>query len=679
MIAWLLLAVSPSAAGPSAKAAQPVESKGEEIVVTGERISRSERETASSVEVFGEKDIERAAGADRIEQILELTPNVQISSGGEAPTIRGQDATGPTRDLPAFLGGTRPRTTLVVGVLSVGFSEFIFGSAPLWDLDRIEVFRSPQTTTQGQNSIAGAIFIHTKDPSFTPEARARAIVGDFRTRQFSVVGSAPISDELAVRIAGDLRYSRPASRMADRAEGADPNHDVYGLLRFKLLAKPSALPGSRIEIAYAHSASQMPQIEGLRPPFKKRRDPVATYGTFRTNIDSLTASMAVDLATALTSSTVLSFGDSDIQRFAPEGLGETTIKGNDWSGETLLRWAPDGPLAATFGASYRRANLQQRIDLSQLSGVGRFTDVQTAFALFGEANWSLTPKLHLTAGLRYQRDSQTRSGALATDDAPIGLDYDRSFHAWLPKLSLAYDVTADVRVGALVQRAYNPGGTTLRFDTGAPDLFEAESLWDYEMFARGSFADGRVTVTANAFYYAMRNAQRGQPIIIFAPTGSAVTFADLFNVPKARSNGAELSVTWHPSANFSAGLGLGLLRTRITSAEAPYAQFEGKHFQRSPDFSASASLNWEPAPHLTLSAQARHNSGYFSDDLNQPDRKVSGWTKFDAQAAYDFARFRVHGYVRNLFDKFYPTYLFSSTFATAGDPREVGIGLEVGF
>jgi outer membrane receptor protein involved in Fe transport len=58
---------------------------------------------------------------------------------------------------------------------------------------------------------------------------------------------------------------------------------------------------------------------------------------------------------------------------------------------------------------------------------------------------------------------------------------------------------------------------------------------------------------------------------------------------------------------------------------------------------------------------------------------VSGWTKFDAQAAYDFARFRVHGYVRNLFDKFYPTYLFSSTFATAGDPREVGIGLEVGF
>lgn len=678
MIAWLLLAVSTNAAATPAAAEQPVETAGEDIVVTGERISRSERETASSVEVFGEEDIERTAG-DRIEQILEMTPNVQISSGGEAPTIRGQDATGPTRDLPAFLGGTRPRTTLVVDGRAVSFNEFIFGSAPLWDLDRVEVFRSPQTTTQGQNSIAGAIFVQTRDPSFTPEYRVRVIAGDFRTRQLSIVGSGPLSDEVAVRIAGDLRYSRTSSKIADHAEGADPNHDVYGLLRFKLLAKPSALPGARLELAYAHSASQMPQIEGLRPPFKKRRDPADGYGTFRTNVDSLTASMAADLAPTLSSSTLLTFGDSDIQRFAPEGLGETTINGNDWSGESILRWSADGPLAATFGASYRRANLRQRIDLSQLSGIGRFTDTQEALGLFGEVSWSLTPKLHLTAGLRYQRDSQTRAGALATDDAPIDLNYGRTFHAWLPKLSLAYDLTPDVRVGALVQRAYNPGGTTLRFDTGAPDLFEAESLWDYELFTRGSFADGRVTVAANAFYYAMRDAQRGQPIVILAPTGAPVTFADLFNVPKARSTGAELSVKWRPNSAFSAGLGLGLLRTRITSAEAPYARFEGKHFQRSPDFSASASLSWEPVPRLTLSAQARHNSGYFSDDLNQPDRRVRGWTKLDAQVAYDFGRFRIHGYVRNLFDKFYPTYFFSSTFATAGDPREVGIGLEAGF
>src|SRR5687767_13979474 len=177
--------------GAEAQDPQPAE----EIVVTGERVTRSVRETPSSVAVIGAREIEQAAGADRIDQILDLIPNVQVSSGGEGPTIRGQDTTGPTRDLPAFLGRTRPRTTLIVDGRPVSFNEFVFGAAPLWDVDRVEVFRSPQTTTQGQNSIAGAIFVETSDPSFTREFRARGIAGDFLTRQLSVSATGPLSGE----------------------------------------------------------------------------------------------------------------------------------------------------------------------------------------------------------------------------------------------------------------------------------------------------------------------------------------------------------------------------------------------------------------------------------------------------------------------------------------------------
>ena len=61
----------------------------------------------------------------------------------------------------------------------------------------------------------------------------------------------------------------------------------------------------------------------------------------------------------------------------------------------------------------------------------------------------------------------------------------------MPKVTLAYDVTPDFRIGAMVQKAYNPGGTTIRVDTLQPDEFKAERLWDYELFARGKFAGGR--------------------------------------------------------------------------------------------------------------------------------------------------------------------------------------------
>ena len=651
----------------------------ETIIVTGERVRRLLRDTASSVSVATARDID-AASADRIEQILSLVPNVQMSSGGEGPTIRGQDTTGPTRDLPAFLGGTRARTTLIVDGRAVGFNEFIFGVSPLWDVDRVEVFRSPQTTTQGRNSIAGAIFVTTKDPGFETEYRARAIVGGARTRQLSAVAGGPlVAGQVAWRASGDLRYSRTSSEIADRIAGANPNHDVYGLARFKLLATPSALPGSRIELGYTHSQSQMPQVEGVRAPFRERRDPLDGYGTFRTYVNALTASLAYQPDDRLAVSAVLIEGNSRIRRFAPAGLGETRIHTHDWSGELLANWGLADSLRIVAGLSHYHASLGQFIDLSQLSGQGRFRDKQGSTGLFGEASWSLAPRTTLTAGLRYQRDDQRRTGALANGASAIDLDFDGRFHAWLPKLSLAYDLMPSVRAGLLVERAYNPGGTTLRFDTGAADDFGAETLWDYELFARaGLFAD-TLQVSANLFHYDQHNAQRAQPMALIAPTGSVVTFADLFNVPSARSQGAELSADWRASRRFSARAGIGLLATKILHAGSARVAFDGKQFQRAPRFTASAALDWRPIDRLRLTAQLRHNSGYFSDDLETAARRVEGWTQLDARAEWNAGRFKLFGYARNVFDDFHMTYLFLENFGTAGDPREIGGGAEMRF
>src|SRR6266567_735813 len=99
-----------AAAEASAAPAQPPD-KPNEIIVTGERVKRTLKDTASSVSVATQRDIE-AASADRVDQMLALVPNVQLGNGSEGPAIRGQDTTGALQALPAFLGGNRPRTTL---------------------------------------------------------------------------------------------------------------------------------------------------------------------------------------------------------------------------------------------------------------------------------------------------------------------------------------------------------------------------------------------------------------------------------------------------------------------------------------------------------------------------------------------------------------------------------------
>ena len=173
-----------------------------------------------------------------------------------------------------------------------------------------------------------------------------------------------------------------------------------------------------------------------------------------------------------------------------QGLGQSHIRGRDWSAEAMFNWTPDGPLRAVGGVSSTHVKLRQFIDLSVLSGVGRFRDTQDGAGLFGEASVTLLPRTTLTAGIRYQQDRQERGGALGTEVTSIPLDYDRTFHAWLPKLSIAYDFSRMVRAGVMAQRAFNPGGTTLRFDTGRPDNFEAETLWDYEAFAGRNWPRG---------------------------------------------------------------------------------------------------------------------------------------------------------------------------------------------
>ena len=660
----------------AAQHASPPSGSNSEIIVTGERVSRSIRDTPSSVVVATSRDIEAMPAPDRIEQILEMIPNVQLGPGTEGPSIRGQDTTGAIRDLPAFLGGTRPRTTLIVDGRPVGYNEFISGVAPIWDVDRVEVFRSPQMTTQGKNSIAGAIFIFTHDPRMRSEYRARAIIGQAHTRQLSAVISKPLlKDEIAIRVAGDYRYSHPSSEMRDRVPGADADHDEYGLLRVKLLATPQALPNARLELTYTHTASQMPQSENIRGPnFRKREDLSGFANIARSNVDSLIAALRYNFSPNLTANTVITRGDADMRRFALVGLGQAEIRTDDWFAETIFNWTPDARLEFVGGVSHVHQLLRQHINPVFLIGEGTFKDWQDGTGLFGEVRFVVLPKATLTAGLRYQRDGQKRVGTLGSGASALNLDYDRNFSAWLPKISLAYDFTPTFRAGFLVQRAYNPGGVTLRPDVNAADTFDAETLWDYELYARASFAGGAASATANLFYYDMHDAQRVQTYNI-----QGVGLADLFNVPKARTYGAEAQIQWHASTRFSANIGIGLLDTKIVRTDAAYASFEGNEFQRSPHFSATGSVEWRPVDRLRLSTQVRHNSGYWSDEANTEARRVSAWTRFDAQVDWDYGPVRLFGYARNIFDDFYMTSLFNPLLGTAGDPREVGVGMETRF
>lgn len=656
-----------------------------DIVVTGERISRSTHETASSVAVHDKRQLANEAAPDRIEQVLQSIPNLQLGSGGEGPTIRGQDSTGVVRDLPAFLSGTRPRTTITIDGRSATYYELAFGLTSVWDVERVEVFRSPQTTTQGRNSIAGAIFVETTAPEFDWEGAFRLVIGESTTQHASAVISGPLIDEqLAMRISGDVRRSQTASRITNAAIGIDPNRDDSETIRLKLLAQPAALPDTQLSVIYSHVHSQMPQVEGIEAPYEARRNPNATYGIFAVSVDSLTGRLSYQPSGEFEARTTVSYGTAGVRRNAPQGFGVADIDTKDFSLEPVILWRSGTGTTLTAGSNYTRALLDQTIDLAAFPlvlGSGAFSDTQDSFGLFGEGSLPLTSTVTLNLGLRYQHDRQVRRGVLAGNAINLPLDYDRTFTAWLPKFALDWDISPELRVGVLAQRAFNPGGVNLNANRARIEAFGAERLWDFEIYTRARLAGGRFELSANIFHYALRDTQRTQIVEVLLPGGLVASTAQVDNAPRAWSRGLELDANWKLSADLSVKAAVGLLDTRITRTILLSDPMLGKQFQRSPHFSGSASVAWSPIKSLLVSAQIRSNSSYFSDDLETASRKINGSTTLDAKIAWTKGGLTVFGYARNMFDEFHLTYEFGfpTWLATAGDPRELGIGMESRF
>lgn len=681
-LAWTALIVASAMISSAVAAAEPPNdiATGDRIIVTGERVSRDIGQTASSVAVIDSIQLERMPEVDRLDQLLEDVPNVVLGSGGQGPTIRGQDTTGVLRDLPAFLGGNRPRATMVIDGRASSYFEFVFGAQPLWDVERVEIFRSPQTTTQGRNAIAGGIFIETRAPEWDWGGAMRGIIGNYDTREFSAMVTGPLIDQqLAFRIAGDVRGSRTSSVLTSDALGIDPNRDEFDLLRIKLLARPKALPDLTVEASFQASGSQSPQIEGIKPPFMERRDPRVRYGVFRNSSKAMTIRPQLALGARSKLSAVISVGSAMARRFAPPGLGEAMNFIEDRALEVFL--SREGEVTSLLlGASANRVNLTQTINLAQVGlGNGNFVDAQESAGVFGEFRWSVLPKLELIAGARYQTDRQERNGALRSQAASLPLVFDKRYSALSPKLSVVFEAAENVSVGLLAQRAANPGGTTLSVASGRLDTFDQERLWNYELFLRGRIPAADLSFAGNIFYYDIRNGQRSV-LTTIGTEGGPIFFQEIGNVPRSWSKGGELQATWAPSASLQVSIAAGLLETRVTEAPDDRDPLLGKQFQRSPRFTGAASINWVPAENVRLNVQYHRRSGYFSDDANNAALRVGGAENLNARLEWDNGSIRIFGFVRNLFDSFNLTSLADNgNLATASDPREFGMGAEVRF
>ena len=645
------------------------------LIVTGERAERTVFETPSSVVVVTGEEIEETPAFNDVENVLDFVPN--IVTGGisnDGPTIRGLDSTGVLSNANAFFGGTRPRATITVDGRPLSFNEFIYGEASVWDLERVEVFRGPQSSAQGVNSIAGATYVVTADPTFEPEVKVQGEIGSEKRRRLSAAFSGPIvADELAGRVAVDFqRRDSFVDFLLTPEDGPDPNEFESIVTRGKLLWEPDSLPQLSTKLTFSFTRSESPQAEQVMEPFNELESNISA--SWRTTTYGGIHDLSYAFSDNLQISNRFSATDYKVERFVfPVTFGAAEIDGLQFTNETTMNWRmPALSLNGLSGVYYENTAQDEKSNFNSFLGFGDFEDTRNSLGIFGEATYQVTDRIDVTAGLRYQWDRQDRDGTLGA----FTVDYDGTFDALLPKFVVGYDVTDDLRIGVLAVRGFNPGGTTIFISDGAQDTFDAETVWNFEAFGRAQLFDDRLFVEANAFY-AVYDDYQTRAIRGFTPSG--VPEFEIGNADRAISYGLELSADFQATDDLRIFGGLGLLDTEITDfPDSADPGIEGNQFGRAPHATVSGGVNYEVIDNLTLGSRLRYVSSYFSDDENTRDEKAGDYFVADFQISYAYEAVEAYAFVNNAFDEFYVISDFGDS-AIVGPPREYGVGLRVSF
>lgn len=435
----------------------------EAVVITGEKANRGLQQTVTSVAVTTAAKIERE-NIRNFYDVVAGTANMSETYGKTGFTIRG------VSNMNVSGGGTGGLATIYVDGAALPPEATYGGPLEMWDIGQVEVLRGPQSTLQGRNSLAGAVIITSANPTYEPQLRARIGYASGDERTYAIAGGGPIvADQLAFRVAVEKKDSDGFIYNPTLRRDIDAVDNLY--VRGKLLFTPSATPGLRVLLTYAHNnrdaGYQFTYSRTDRPDYYGHRvdlsgDPTRT----KTKTDILTADVAYKLTDKFTLNAIASFNtvsaDATIDfDFLPArssygtrnqdtdttslelrlnyegerlkglaGLYHARRESQDFSASltnvtfpratlvsvltsTLLTGVPS-PTAAQQAAAAAQANAFANLYIAALPVIAvdytgdQPSTIETS-AVFADASFALTDKLWLLGGFRYDHEENTSS------------------------------------------------------------------------------------------------------------------------------------------------------------------------------------------------------------------------------------------------------------------------------
>jgi iron complex outermembrane recepter protein len=545
------LAVAATGSAAAAQDAVAAEPALEEIVVTALRRTENLQTVPIAATALSGAKLESSA-VERLSDLQFVSPSLSITSAGETESINIRGI-GLTSNLPTVTNGV---ATYVDGL----FQAQIVTAVPFYDIASVEVLRGPQGTLVGNNSTGGAIFINSKSPTLgRVEGYAQATLGTYERRELEGAINLPLGDTLAVRAAGI--YRKQNSFFTDVGPFANDagKIDERGLRI-----------GAHLDVARFQALLKLQWHEAESGGFAYRPVPGTVFGPFRVG-DERTLSYDADTRqheTAFQASLELKYETRG--GVVVRSLSGYQLKRNSYVQDTDATQLPISPTGG-FVIDYfaRDRQISQEINIISptdgrfdwiLGGYYQHTDIlvdyltisprprvdirprqqRDIFGVFGQGNYQLTPMLEVQLGLRYSKVDTSGSGGVVVGDGDLGFPPGGIPVADVGGAHEDAKVTGKLAVNwqpnerhffyAFAARGYKPGG----FNSPSSE-FGPETVWDYEIGWKATWADGRLRTQIGAFY----NDYSGLQFDVIEPSTGV---AAVRNIGSATIKGVEAQV-----------------------------------------------------------------------------------------------------------------------------------------